>query len=50
MIFAEGDDPKVLRAAVMYQRSGLGKALVVGREDDVKPSLKQQAWRCCRET
>jgi len=39
MIFAEGDDPKVLRAAVMYQRSGLGKALVVGRADDVKAKL-----------
>ncbi len=40
MIFAEGDDPRVLRAAVMYQRSGLGKALVVGREDDVKAKLE----------
>jgi len=39
MIFAEGDDPKVLRAAVMYQRQGLGKALVVGRPDDVKTKL-----------
>ncbi|WP_299026586.1 NADP-dependent malic enzyme [uncultured Sulfitobacter sp.] len=39
MIFAEGDDPKVLRAAVMYQRQGLGKALVVGRSDDVKAKL-----------
>jgi malate dehydrogenase (oxaloacetate-decarboxylating)(NADP+) len=40
MIFAEGDDPRVLRAAVMYQRSGLGKALVVGREDDVRAKLE----------
>ena len=40
MIFAEGDDPRVLRAAVMYQRSGLGKALVVGRELDVKEKLE----------
>ena len=39
MIFAEGDDPKVLRAAVMYQRQGFGKALVVGRPDDVKAKL-----------
>ena len=39
MIFAEGDDPKVLRAAVMYQRQGLGKALVVGRAEDVKAKL-----------
>ena len=40
MIFAEGDDPRVLRAAVMYQRSGFGKALVVGRETDVKAKLE----------
>lgn len=40
MIFAEGDDPRVLRAAVMYQRSGLGKALVVGRDADVKQKLE----------
>jgi malate dehydrogenase (oxaloacetate-decarboxylating)(NADP+) len=39
MIFAEGDDPRVLRAAVAYQRAGLGKALVVGRESDVKEKL-----------
>ena len=41
MIFAEGDDPRVLRAAVMYQRSGLGKAMVVGRESDVRAKLEE---------
>ena len=41
MIFAEGDDPRVLRAAVMYQRAGFGKALVVGRADDVKNKLEE---------
>ncbi|MCI2400054.1 NADP-dependent malic enzyme [Aliiroseovarius subalbicans] len=40
MIFAEGDDPHVLRAAVQYQRNGFGRALVVGREDDVKAKLE----------
>ncbi|WP_138466280.1 NADP-dependent malic enzyme [Poseidonocella sp. HB161398] len=40
MIFAEGDDPRVLRAAVAYQRGGHGKAIVVGREDDVKLKLE----------
>ena len=40
MIFAEGDDARVLRAAVMYQRQGLGKAIVVGRENDVKQKLE----------
>ena len=39
MIFAEGDDVRVLRAAVAYQRQGLGKALVVGREADVSAKL-----------
>ena len=39
MIFAEGDDARVLKAAVAYQRAGLGKALVVGREADVKEKL-----------
>jgi len=40
MIFAEGDDPRVLRAAVQYQRSGFGQALVVGRDSDVKAKLE----------
>jgi malate dehydrogenase (oxaloacetate-decarboxylating)(NADP+) len=42
MIFAEGDDPRVLRAAVAYQRAGLGKALVVGRDADVKEKLQAE--------
>ena len=41
MIFAEGDDPRVLRAAVNYQRSGYGKALVVGRDSDVRKKLEE---------
>jgi len=40
MIFAEGDDVRVLRAAVAYQRNGMGKAMVVGREADVKQKLE----------
>jgi len=40
MIFAEGDDTRVLRAAVAYQRAGLGKALVVGRDSDVREKLE----------
>ncbi|MGR3468503.1 MAG: NADP-dependent malic enzyme [Shimia sp.] len=39
MIFAEGDDPRVLRAAVQYHRQGLGEALVIGREDEVREDL-----------
>ena len=39
VIFAEGDDNRVLRAAVAYHRSGLGKAIVVGRDSDVSERL-----------
>ncbi|HID08159.1 MAG TPA: NADP-dependent malic enzyme, partial [Armatimonadetes bacterium] len=39
MIFAEGDDPHVLRAAVAYVRGGFGEAIVVGRDADVKEKL-----------
>jgi malate dehydrogenase (oxaloacetate-decarboxylating)(NADP+) len=42
MIFAEGDDNRVLRAALNYQRSGLGQALVVGRESDVAERLTSE--------
>jgi malate dehydrogenase (oxaloacetate-decarboxylating)(NADP+) len=40
MIFAEGDDERVLRAAVAYQRGGYGQSLVVGRDDDVRAKLE----------
>ncbi len=40
MIFAEGDDPRVLRAAVAWQRGGMGQSLVVGRESDVTEKLE----------
>ena len=36
IIFAEGDDERVLRAAGLYQRQGFGKAIVVGRESEVR--------------
>ena len=41
MIFAEGDDPRVIKAAVMYQRSSFGKSIVVGREAEVLANLKE---------
>ncbi|MEZ5720880.1 MAG: NADP-dependent malic enzyme [Paracoccaceae bacterium] len=40
IIFAEGDDPHVLRAAVAYQRGNFGKAIVIGRDEDVKHKLE----------
>jgi malate dehydrogenase (oxaloacetate-decarboxylating)(NADP+) len=40
MIFAEGDDLRVLRAAVNYTRSGLGQAVVVDRDSSVRKRLE----------
>ena len=42
MIFAEGDDPRVLKAAVAYQRGGFGRSIIVGREADVEAKLKAE--------
>ncbi|MEO0991138.1 MAG: phosphate acyltransferase, partial [Pseudomonadota bacterium] len=41
IIFTEGDDDRVLRAAVTFQRSGLGRPLVVGRESEIRERLEQ---------
>ena len=39
MIFSEGHEERVLRAAVMYQRQGFGQSIVVGRESEVREQL-----------
>ncbi len=36
VVFAEGEDEAVIRAAFAFQNSGLGKALLVGRADVVR--------------
>ncbi|TYO90553.1 NADP-dependent malic enzyme [Oceanicella actignis] len=38
--FAEGDDERVVRAAVAFGRAGLGKPVVVGREEQVRAILE----------
>jgi len=40
IVFAEGDDSRVVRAAVAYRRAGLGQSVVVGRPDEVAGFLK----------
>uniref|UniRef100_UPI0035635250 NADP-dependent malic enzyme n=1 Tax=Actibacterium sp. TaxID=1872125 RepID=UPI0035635250 len=39
IVFAEGDEERVLRAAVQYQRGGFGQSVVVAREDNVRNLL-----------
>ena len=40
IIFAEGEEPAVIRAAQAYQQRGLGKAILVGREKPIYDNMK----------
>jgi malate dehydrogenase (oxaloacetate-decarboxylating)(NADP+) len=41
VVFAEGEEDCVIRAAAAFQNSGLGRALLVGRPDVVKQGLRR---------
>ncbi|HVZ68985.1 MAG TPA: NADP-dependent malic enzyme [Rhizomicrobium sp.] len=40
VVFAEGEEESVIRAAASFQNSGLGKAILVGREEVIKERVK----------
>ena len=40
IVFAEGEEPAVIRAAQSYQQRGLGKAILVGREKPIYDNMK----------
>ena len=39
VVFAEGEEPCVVRAAVAFQQAGLGKAILVGRKEVVQSTI-----------
>ena len=41
VVFAEGEEESVIRAASAFQNSGLGKALLIGRTDIIKAGLRR---------
>ena len=41
IVFAEGEEPAVIRAAHAFQSQGLGKAVLVGREELVAQNMRQ---------
>src|SRR6185295_5828704 len=41
VVFAEGEEEQVIRAAVSFVQQGLGTALLVGREDRVRASAQE---------
>jgi malate dehydrogenase (oxaloacetate-decarboxylating)(NADP+) len=40
VVFAEGEEPSVIRAAYAFQSAGLGSAILVGREDLVHENMR----------
>ena len=40
IVFAEGEEPSVIRAAHAFQSQGLGKAVLLGREDLVEENMR----------
>jgi malate dehydrogenase (oxaloacetate-decarboxylating)(NADP+) len=40
VVFAEGEEECVIRAAAAFQHAGLGKALLVGREEVIRAGIK----------
>jgi len=41
VVFAEGEEESVIRAAAAFQNSGLGKAILVGREDIIRAGIRR---------
>ncbi len=41
IVFAEGEEPSVIRAAYAFQTQGLGKAILCGREELVKSNMRE---------
>jgi malate dehydrogenase (oxaloacetate-decarboxylating)(NADP+) len=41
VVFAEGEEESVIRAAAAFQNSGLGKAILVGREEIIKAGIRR---------
>ncbi len=40
IIFAEGEEPAVIRSAQAFQQRGLGKAILIGRDEPIRNNMK----------
>ena len=43
IVFAEGEEPKIIRAAVQVQEDGIGKPILVGRPKIIESKIKELA-------
>jgi malate dehydrogenase (oxaloacetate-decarboxylating)(NADP+) len=46
VVFAEGEEEPVIRAAAAFQNSGLGRAILVGREEIVRERIGKLGVQC----
>ncbi|MCF6293854.1 MAG: NADP-dependent malic enzyme [Robiginitomaculum sp.] len=49
VVFAEGEEPAVIRAAQAYQNQGFGKAILIGREQQVRRNMKLVGMDDCTD-
>ena len=49
VVFAEGDDERVVRAAVAYQRAGCGAPVLIGQPSQVEPLLEAVGYDAAAE-
>jgi len=40
IVFAEGEEPSVIRAAYAFQKEGFGKAILIGREEQISRNMR----------
>jgi malate dehydrogenase (oxaloacetate-decarboxylating)(NADP+) len=45
MVFAEGEEEPIIRAALQWQANGFGKAILIGRERRIEETLKRGGLR-----
>jgi malate dehydrogenase (oxaloacetate-decarboxylating)(NADP+) len=41
VVFAEGEEPRVIRAAIAFVNGGYGQAILIGREDQVERTIRE---------
>ncbi|HEY7611240.1 MAG TPA: NADP-dependent malic enzyme [Alphaproteobacteria bacterium] len=41
VVFAEGEEPRVIRAAIAFVNGGYGQAVLIGREENVERAIKE---------
>ena len=45
IVFSEGEEEKMIRAAISFHTDGLGKAVLVGREDIIRANAKEKGFQ-----